>query len=202
MPIAGVRVGHWTGAGTGVTVLLAPEGTVGAGEVRGGAPASRELALLEPGPDGDEGRRGGVRRRLGVRVGRGRRRDALPRRARRGIPDRGRTGADRARGLRVRPRRARRCRAGRRRGLRGCPCRRAGRRDRHGSGRRGSRRDRRKVARPGARGCRRCRVRRRARRRCARRGARRGERRRRRDRERRSPGCRLDRTAGHAGVPH
>jgi L-aminopeptidase/D-esterase-like protein len=47
MPIAGVRVGHWTGAGTGVTVLLAPEGTVGAGEVRGGAPASRELALLE-----------------------------------------------------------------------------------------------------------------------------------------------------------
>lgn len=49
IPIAGVRVGHWTGAGTGVTVLLAPEGTVGAGEVRGGAPASRELALLEPG---------------------------------------------------------------------------------------------------------------------------------------------------------
>jgi L-aminopeptidase/D-esterase-like protein len=47
MPIAGVRVGHWTGDGTGVTVLLAPEGTVAAGEVRGGAPASRELALLE-----------------------------------------------------------------------------------------------------------------------------------------------------------
>ena len=43
-----MRVGHWTGDGTGVTVLLAPEGTVGAGEVRGGAPASRELALLEP----------------------------------------------------------------------------------------------------------------------------------------------------------
>ena len=43
-----MRVGHWTGAGTGVTVLLAPEGTVGSGEVRGGAPASRELALLEP----------------------------------------------------------------------------------------------------------------------------------------------------------
>lgn len=49
IPIAGLRVGHWTGAATGVTVLLAPEGTVGAGEVRGGAPASRELALLEPG---------------------------------------------------------------------------------------------------------------------------------------------------------
>ena len=48
IPVAGVRVGHWTGAETGVTVLLAPEGTVGSGEVRGGAPASRELALLEP----------------------------------------------------------------------------------------------------------------------------------------------------------
>ena len=47
IPIAGVRVGHWTGPSTGVTVLLAPEGTVGSGEVRGGAPASRELALLE-----------------------------------------------------------------------------------------------------------------------------------------------------------
>jgi len=42
------RVGHWTGAATGVTVVLCPPGTVGAGEVRGGAPASRELALLEP----------------------------------------------------------------------------------------------------------------------------------------------------------
>ncbi|MGQ0826093.1 MAG: P1 family peptidase [Actinomycetota bacterium] len=48
-PVAGVRAGHWTGAGTGVTVLLAPDGTIGAGEVRGGAPATRELALLEPG---------------------------------------------------------------------------------------------------------------------------------------------------------
>ena len=47
--IAGLRVGHWTGAGTGVTVILPPSGTVGAGEVRGGAPASREVALLEPG---------------------------------------------------------------------------------------------------------------------------------------------------------
>lgn len=44
----GFRVGHWTGAGTGVTVVLCPPGSVGAGEVRGGAPASRELALLEP----------------------------------------------------------------------------------------------------------------------------------------------------------
>jgi L-aminopeptidase/D-esterase-like protein len=32
-----------------VTVVLAPEGTVGSCEVRGGAPATRELALLEPG---------------------------------------------------------------------------------------------------------------------------------------------------------
>jgi L-aminopeptidase/D-esterase-like protein len=48
IPIAGVRVGHWTGPSTGVTVLLSPEGTVGSGEVRGGAPASRELALLDP----------------------------------------------------------------------------------------------------------------------------------------------------------
>ena len=48
IPVAGVLVGHWTGAATGVTVVCAPEGTVGAAEVRGGAPASRELALLEP----------------------------------------------------------------------------------------------------------------------------------------------------------
>jgi len=47
-PLASVRIGHWTGAGTGVTVLLPPEGTVGSGEVRGGAPATREFALLEP----------------------------------------------------------------------------------------------------------------------------------------------------------
>jgi L-aminopeptidase/D-esterase-like protein len=49
IPVAGLRVGHWTGQRTGVTVVLAPEDTVGAGEVRGGAPASREVALLEPG---------------------------------------------------------------------------------------------------------------------------------------------------------
>ena len=49
LPISGVRVGHWTGAGTGVTVVLPPPGTVGSCEIRGGAPASRELALLDPG---------------------------------------------------------------------------------------------------------------------------------------------------------
>jgi hypothetical protein len=45
--VAGVRVGHWTGDHTGVTVVLLPPGTVGSGEVRGGAPATRKLALLE-----------------------------------------------------------------------------------------------------------------------------------------------------------
>ncbi|MBL7262201.1 P1 family peptidase [Actinoplanes lichenicola] len=40
--------GHWTGDGTGVTVILPPPGTVGSGEVRGGAPALREFELLDP----------------------------------------------------------------------------------------------------------------------------------------------------------
>jgi L-aminopeptidase/D-esterase-like protein len=48
IPISGVRVGHWTGVGTGVTVVLAPDGTVGSAEIRGGAPATRELAVLDP----------------------------------------------------------------------------------------------------------------------------------------------------------
>lgn len=47
--VPGIRVGHWTGAATGVTVVLAPDGCVGAGEVRGGAPATRESALVEKG---------------------------------------------------------------------------------------------------------------------------------------------------------
>jgi L-aminopeptidase/D-esterase-like protein len=46
--IEGLRIGHWTGATTGVTVIVAPAGTIGSGEVRGGAPATRELALLDP----------------------------------------------------------------------------------------------------------------------------------------------------------
>jgi L-aminopeptidase/D-esterase-like protein len=49
IPIAGLRIGHWTGDGTGVTVVLPPDGTVGSAEVRGGAPATREIAVLEPG---------------------------------------------------------------------------------------------------------------------------------------------------------
>jgi L-aminopeptidase/D-esterase-like protein len=48
LPVPGVRAGHWTGTGTGVTVVVLPEGTIASGEVRGGAPATRELALLEP----------------------------------------------------------------------------------------------------------------------------------------------------------
>jgi L-aminopeptidase/D-esterase-like protein len=48
--VAGVEVGHWTddAARTGCTVVRFPAGTVASGEVRGGAPASRELDLLAP----------------------------------------------------------------------------------------------------------------------------------------------------------
>ena len=48
--VAGVRLGHWsdTEGETGCTVLTVPEGTVASAEVRGGAPASRELAALAP----------------------------------------------------------------------------------------------------------------------------------------------------------
>lgn len=48
--VDGIRVGHWTDrtALTGCTVVLLPEDTVASGEVRGGAPATREFALLDP----------------------------------------------------------------------------------------------------------------------------------------------------------
>lgn len=48
--VDGVRVGHWTDpAGeTGCTAVVLPAGAVASGEVRGGAPATREFALLEP----------------------------------------------------------------------------------------------------------------------------------------------------------
>ena len=48
--VEGVRVGHWTNhdAKAGCTVVLLPEGTVASGEVRGGAPATREFELLKP----------------------------------------------------------------------------------------------------------------------------------------------------------
>ncbi len=47
--VAGVEVGHWTDATTprtGVTVIAFPEPNVAAVEVRGGAPGSREIAIL------------------------------------------------------------------------------------------------------------------------------------------------------------
>lgn len=49
--VEGIRVGHWTDREglTGCTVVLCPPGTMGSGEVRGGAPASRETDLLRPG---------------------------------------------------------------------------------------------------------------------------------------------------------
>jgi L-aminopeptidase/D-esterase-like protein len=48
--VPGVRVGHWTDAvaRTGCTVVLFPAGTVASGEIRGGAPGTREWALLDP----------------------------------------------------------------------------------------------------------------------------------------------------------
>ena len=43
-------MGHWTSPDnrTGCTVVVFPEGTVASGEVRGGAPATRDFALLDP----------------------------------------------------------------------------------------------------------------------------------------------------------
>lgn len=48
--VDGVRVGHWTDpvAETGCTVIELPEGTIASFTGRGGAPASREVALLAP----------------------------------------------------------------------------------------------------------------------------------------------------------
>lgn len=48
--VSGVRVGHWTdgAAQTGCTVVLFPAATVASGEVRGGAPGTREWELLAP----------------------------------------------------------------------------------------------------------------------------------------------------------
>ncbi len=48
--VPGVEVGHWTdnGAATGVTVISLPEPNLAAFEARGGAPGTRETALLAP----------------------------------------------------------------------------------------------------------------------------------------------------------
>jgi L-aminopeptidase/D-esterase-like protein len=54
--IEGIRAGHWSDpeGRTGCTVVLPPPGTVGSGEVRGGAPGTRETDLLRPGTLVDE----------------------------------------------------------------------------------------------------------------------------------------------------
>ena len=48
--VDGIKVGHFTLSErpTGCTVILAPEGTVGGVDVRGGAPGTRETDLLNP----------------------------------------------------------------------------------------------------------------------------------------------------------
>ncbi len=48
--ISGLRVGHWTdtAARTGCTVTMFPDGTVASGDLRGGAPATRDFELLDP----------------------------------------------------------------------------------------------------------------------------------------------------------
>ena len=50
LQISGVEIGHWTdpAARTGCTVIVLPPGTTASGEVRGGAPATRDFALLAP----------------------------------------------------------------------------------------------------------------------------------------------------------
>lgn len=50
VPFDAVRVGHWsdTAARTGCTVVRFDAPNVASGEVRGGAPATREFALLDP----------------------------------------------------------------------------------------------------------------------------------------------------------
>ena len=49
-PIEEIKIGHWTDteAVTGCTVIRFPKSVVASGEVRGGAPATREFELLAP----------------------------------------------------------------------------------------------------------------------------------------------------------
>ena len=65
--VPGVEVGHWTGRGTGVTVVVVPPGTTASCEVRGGAPASRDRPA-RAGADRRARRRDRAERRLGVRA--------------------------------------------------------------------------------------------------------------------------------------
>ncbi len=48
--VDGIRVGHWTNleVATGCTVVLCPDGAVAGVDVRGGAPGTREIAMLNP----------------------------------------------------------------------------------------------------------------------------------------------------------
>lgn len=48
--ISGITIGHWTdlAAATGCTVILCPAGAVAGVDVRGSAPGTREVALLDP----------------------------------------------------------------------------------------------------------------------------------------------------------
>ena len=48
--VPGIQVGHYTdrNAVTGCTVVICPKGTTCGVDVRGGAPGTRELALLDP----------------------------------------------------------------------------------------------------------------------------------------------------------
>lgn len=50
LPLPGIAIGHYTDLthGTGCTAILCPEGAVGGVDVRGGAPGTRETALLDP----------------------------------------------------------------------------------------------------------------------------------------------------------
>ena len=50
LPFPGFAVGHFTDLdhATGCSVVLCPEGAVGGVDVRGGAPGTRETALLDP----------------------------------------------------------------------------------------------------------------------------------------------------------
>ena len=45
--IKGIKVGQWSDnkAATGCTVILFPENTIASGEIRGGAPATRDFSL-------------------------------------------------------------------------------------------------------------------------------------------------------------
>ena len=50
LAVPGVEIGHWTDpvARTGCTVIVLPSSTTASGEIRGGAPATRDFALLAP----------------------------------------------------------------------------------------------------------------------------------------------------------